>query len=167
MRTCKRCGKELRQEQKTYCSRSCRNKDNPRQFVETATIPKTCLICGKDFLAKRKDRKYCSDQCNWKARQQRAPKRVRPDQTYWRKHRHEVLETQEGKCWLCLKEIGSDSGFNVHHLKGDHDPRSDDVIALHRECHIHFHKVNLVIINGEITFESSILSQVKERLKRI
>ena len=152
MQNCKYCGKELTEKQKRYCSRSCRNKDNPRQATEKATIPKTCEICGKAFLAKRKDRKYCSDTCNWKARLQRQPRRPQPGQTYWRKHRFEVLERQDDKCWLCQKTIDMEEKFAVHHLKGDHDPFSDDVVALHSSCHNLMHQVSIIIDGDRLCF---------------
>ena len=166
MKLCKFCGKEI-DEKRIYCSRSCRNKANPRQGHEEPHIPKICEICGKEFLATRRDRKYCSDSCNWTARRRRQPQRLRPDQTYWRKHRQEVLDRQNGLCWLCCGEIGPSTTFEVHHLQGDHDPRSDDVIALHRGCHNQFHKVDLLIVNGQIVYRAQIHDQVLRRLKEI
>ena len=164
MKTCKYCGNEITGTGKVYCSRACRNRANPRQAKETAKLEKVCEVCGKTFMAKRRDRLYCSKNCNWKARQLRKPRGEQPDQTFWRKHRGEVLEGQKGLCWLCQEPI-TEGIYDVHHLQGDHDPRSDDVVALHKSCHSLFHKVTLVIQNGNIEFQTPILGQVQDRIR--
>ena len=164
---CKHCGVEIdeRYIKRVYCSRSCRNKANPRRAVEVPKLPKICVVCGKSFLAKRSDCKYCSGTCRDKARYLRKPRQSRSMQTYWRGRRHFVLEKQDGLCWLCQKPIAPESGFNVHHLEGDHDPMNENVVALHRGCHTQLHGVSLIVKDGEITFESPVIEQVRERIK--
>jgi len=165
MKTCQFCGKPLVGQQQKFCSRSCHNKGQPRQFKELPHIPKVCAICGKSFLATRCDRKYCSNTCRERQRQLRRPRKPKADQTLWRKRRHEIWEKQHGLCWLCEKPMERDEGFNVHHLTGDHDPRSNDVVALHRACHTQFHKVSLIVENSVIRFESPIIEQVSRKLR--
>lgn len=85
MRECLRCGKlfPLNKQgsgKKKYCSDECREKfyaerdskteTGPKNRTRTKTkvkqkpeIHKTCPICGKDFIAKFRNHKYCRESC--------------------------------------------------------------------------------------------------------
>jgi hypothetical protein len=74
---CQHCGKEFilysRHTQK-YCSGECRQ----RYYYCRAKLPypkeKTCLFCGKVFMAKSHREKYCGDDCNSAAQRRRFDK---------------------------------------------------------------------------------------------
>ena len=159
---CQNCGKKLEKGQKTYCSRACRNKANPRQYREIPSIPTTCVVCGAEFLATRKDRLYCSAICNKRAQQERRPKRSMPGQTYWRKKRDVVFREQNGVCWLCSEPMDKNR-FDVHHLRDDHDLFSEDIVALHRECHVQMHRVTVRVVGDSLEFHGKAVDLLKEK----
>lgn len=158
-RRCISCGKPIeRKQNKLYCSRSCRNKHLTRKDMEEKPkYPKVCAVCGKEFLARRPNRKYCSDECNWKAQweKQRKPKYPRPQGTLWKERRVQVCKAQKNKCWLCGERF---SGcFDLHHLvHGDHSVESSSVVALCKKCHNHIHRV-MVTANpdGTLSFHGA------------
>jgi len=137
----------------------------PRHKKEQPHIPMECAVCGRKFLATRRDRQYCSEACKDKRRLQRRPRVPLANQTIWRKRRYEIWEAQGRKCWLCGKPIEKDEGFNVHHLSGDHDTYAEDVVALHRSCHTQLHSISLLIKDGKIVFDSPIVELVKTKLQ--
>ena len=147
MKRCLNCGKEIPKRNATYCSRACRNKHLVRRdFEENPKYPRTCKVCGKEFLAKRPNRMYCSVACNKHAEYRRrvGPRRASQSKI-WRAKRMKVFLQQEGKCWLCDKDI-ADVTFNLHHTTpGDHEDESDDVVALCVPCHSNIHKVTVYL----------------------
>ena len=69
MKVCKDCGQlklmiEFPKDKKTYDGyrNSCKKCRNSKRYK----IPKTCIYCGKEFLADRKSRQYCSNSCKSK-----------------------------------------------------------------------------------------------------
>lgn len=55
-------------------------------------MTKTCPMCGKTFEGHQ--RKYCSFQCSWKAKQEKSQRKTKP------KDRKETL------CWSCQNACG-------------------------------------------------------------
>jgi len=160
LKTCKFCGKEI-DEKRTYCSRACRNKANPRRFTEEPHVEKVCVQCGKPFLSRRTNRLYCSNACNWKTRTERKPRRAFPDQTYWQKRRDTIRNGQQNLCWLCHKELPA--RFDVHHLQGDHDVRISPVAALHKKCHTKMHKITLCTDGILYWFEGEVIELIQKK----
>ena len=165
---CLNCGNEItRKSNKSYCSRACRNKHLTRKDVEEEPkYPRTCPICGEKFLAKRPNKKYCSEQCNWKAQheQKKARNPIKPSQKkIWKNRRLQQYKEQDGKCWLCEKEL--DYLFDLHHVTpGDHSPYSDDLIALCKSCHNSIHHVTVYVKpGGTLGFSGQALDLLKKK----
>lgn len=67
-RVCPVCGKIFNAKgRKKYCSAACRRQSTLKQ----AEITKKCAICGKTFVTRCHQRKYCSDECILIARKKR------------------------------------------------------------------------------------------------
>ena len=164
---CQECDKELTRNQKKFCDRACQNRyyaGSPRN-PELPKYEKICPVCEKIFLATRRSRKYCSEECNWKVqwkkRKARNP-RKQSKEWLWRQRRPIILAGQQNECWLCGKII--DGKYEVHHLKGDKDPFSKDVAALHVGCHKSLHSISVRLDHeGRLTFHGKALTYLKEK----
>jgi hypothetical protein len=126
---------------------------------------RVCKICGTEFLAKRPNRKYCSDKCNWAAQSEKKKARnpIRPSQAkLWKEKRQEHYEIQKGHCWLCGQEM---ERFDLHHLTpNDHDPESKNLVALCKSCHNQIHHVTVTLDEeGNIAFYGKALDLLKEK----
>ena len=166
-RKCLNCGKEIaRTKNKSYCSRACRNQHLTRRDMEEAPkYPKTCKICGKEFLARRPTKKYCSDKCNWVAQweKKKAKRGVRPPQgKVWAEKRRIILDQQNGKCWLCGEPK---ERYHLHHKEfGDHSVDTDDLVVLCSSCHTMVHGITVSWQeDGTLTFHGRALDLLKEK----
>jgi hypothetical protein len=66
MKNCKRCGKEfIGANQKRYCSEECLINDK-NEKRRKSPLKTNCLICGNEFIQKRKDNLTCSSTCTQK-----------------------------------------------------------------------------------------------------
>lgn len=156
---CKECGGEMDRRNKSFCSRSCRNVYESRVPKE---IDKICVVCGKSFIANRPTRKYCSDECNWKAQAKRRSKnQSKPGQSVWRHRRPVIASNQRNLCWLCGEDFGQ--RYDIHHLDyGDYSPYSENVVALCRSCHNHIHHVTVSVNeDGELTFHGKAIDLLR------
>lgn len=165
-RICGFCGKELVRTQKRFCSRACRNRFYLHPGREQPHIERVCQTCGAKFLATRPTRKFCGDQCknksSWAKKLTRmGGRKPRPDQTFWRNQRPQVLARQDGCCWLCGERI--DGAYDVHHLDGDKNPRSELLGAFHPGCHNRMHKVSILFDGSTLRLEGSALDVLKRR----
>lgn len=73
-----------------------------------------------------------------------------------------MYEKQKGRCWLCGKEMG-EHRFDVHHLRNDHDPFSEDIVAMCKGCHTSMHKVTAIVEGNKIRFEGEVISLLEEK----
>ena len=167
MKRCLNCGEEItRKQNKTYCSRACRNTHLVRRdFENIPKYPRVCKVCGKEFLAKRPNRMYCSVSCNKKAQYQRNRGKVKGSQSkIWKDKRKEVFEKQKGHCWLCGKDLGEEK-FNLHHTKeGDRSIQSEAVVVLCLSCHNRIHSITAHVTNeGFITFSGAAIDLLKNK----
>lgn len=166
-RRCANCGKPLgKSRNKTYCSRTCRNKHLTRKDMEEEPkYPRVCVVCGKEFLARRPNRKYCSEECNWKVQgiKKRKPVYKVPQGKLWNEARDHAYEKQDGNCWLCGKPL--DGLYDLHHLKyGDHDPQSKELVALCKSCHNKIHHITANIeADGSLSFHGEAINLLKEK----
>jgi hypothetical protein len=132
---------------------------------EEPKYPKVCAICGETFLGKRANRKYCSDECNWKAQHERKKARnpVRSSQKkVWKDKRQEQYAQQNGKCWLCEQEIEL---FDLHHMEpNDRSPYSENLVALCKACHNQIHHVTVYIKpDGTLGFHGEALDLLRRK----
>lgn len=73
LKHCLFCNRWMNEWDNKYCSQRCRNDAylQRRQQRHEMQLTKFCLVCGKQFHAKRLDAKYCSDACKQSAYRQR------------------------------------------------------------------------------------------------
>lgn len=161
-RNCKYCGKELEKANRSYCSRSCRNKDNPNPAPPIPQTPTVCQICGKAFLAFRATRMYCSQTCRYVAKKRAYKRKKQPQGTIWRNRRREVFREQNGICWLCGEPL-PEKRFSVHHLSGNKASDAEDIVALHASCHTRMHRITVIVGSGDLRFEGKALDLLKEK----
>ena len=167
---CKECGKEIDIHNKSFCSRACRNRHFSKHPTE---VEKTCVICGKVFMAQRHNRKYCSDQCNWKAQAARRRKRDKPGYKdpqgkIWKEKRWTIYDKQNGQCWLCnkkLEEVGD--RFQLHHMEyGDHSVESETLVVLCTSCHNRIHHVTVTLTKeNKLEFHGIALELLEKKTK--
>ena len=62
MKKCVMCDKEYENKRSDVCSLKCSSKRS-RQNIKSLLI-RNCLICGTEFIAKRVDKKCCSQNCS-------------------------------------------------------------------------------------------------------
>ena len=164
---CKHCGKVLVGQQEVFCSTACRNKFYVTSDMLEAKIPKTCVVCGKKFLAFRKNARFCSRGCieknHHKRRYVKSPQVGRAQGPQWKKRRRDVFDAHGGVCWLCEKPlIGR---YQVHHLDyGDRAVQSQRVVPLHGSCHLSIHRVTVCVAeDGTLSFHGKALDLIKEK----
>lgn len=88
-KVCRFCGVELPKYKTRFCSKECavkykRLQDGSCQSYEM--VKKTCIVCGKEFEAYRKDRKTCSPECSKIRKDHKYPDPERNRRQYLRKH---------------------------------------------------------------------------------
>ena len=150
----------------------CRNRHITRlNMEEEAKYPKVCLVCGKEFLSKRANRKYCSDQCNWKVKAARKKKSLelgykKPQGKVWNEKRQTILKEQDNKCWLCSKKL--DEKFELHHMEyGDHAVNSDSLVVMCKSCHNRIHHITVTLDKeNNLEFHGVALDLLEQKLKK-
>ena len=167
-KVCKNCGKEYEGQRKSFlCSKACRNAIHARSDMLVAKRPKTCKVCGKEFMAFRANAKYCSRTCidhaTWERKKTLGPRPKRPQNADWHSSRENIYKEQEGICWLCKEPLGSK--FSAHHLDyGDHSPTSPRLVPLHSRCHTLMHHIQICpAAGGNFSFHGKALDLIKER----
>lgn len=98
LRKCVICGNEFKSiHGKTACCEQCfiqrrklqNQEGNRRRYAKESNIPydKVCPVCGKVFESVK--RKYCSEQCSQKARQEQVRENSKQ---YYEQHRDFIIE---------------------------------------------------------------------------
>lgn len=93
---CLECEKEFietnKGRKKKYCSRKCGDKAKHRRYLEENKIVKVCEFCRKQYSARNKTQKYCSDSCSSKGT-----------------NNYEIIKNREyiKSCKVCDKEFTS------------------------------------------------------------
>ena len=136
---CKECGNEIGRNNKSFCSRACRNIFYNKH---PDVIEKICVVCGKTFMAQRHNRIYCSTQCNNHAKGVRTKEQrkgqKKPQGKIWNEKRQRILKEQNNQCWLCDKKL--EDKFELHHMEyGDHSVESESLVVLCKSCHNRIH----------------------------
>lgn len=145
-RRCLNCGRELPTRNRSYCSRACRNKHLTRKdMAEEPKYRKICENCGKEFLARRPTRKYCSNKCNYEVQgRKKRKRRPRPKGAIWQETREKIYSDYNGRCWLCEEPLPD--RWAGHHLdEGDVDPASKRVVPLCPTCHYWIHSITVSV----------------------
>ena len=112
---CRNCGKvmeqKLRKQHKNYCNDECRNAYYYQMHKEGKLIGSCeykCEYCGKYFVADgKKERKYCSNACNGRAR---FAKREQTAEE-WSEFREKALELR--RTGMLIKKISAELGISL------------------------------------------------------
>lgn len=167
LKFCKECGIEMDRRNKSFCSRACRNVFYNKH---PEVVEKTCVICGKIFMAQRANRKYCSDKCNWKAKSSRKRKcsqlgYKRPQGKVWNEKRQTILNKQHNLCWLCEGKLDK---FELHHMEyGDHSVNSDSLVVLCKSCHNRIHHITVTLDKeNNLEYHGVALDLLKKKLEK-
>lgn len=142
-RFCEICGKKLEGHQRKYCSISCRNRNK----YLTEGQDTVCQECGKTFKSRDKNRKFCSNECSSKHRNEEYLKKWRngelslnPNIALPKAIRNFLLEKAHYKCEECgfegYNKATNNTILQIHHVDGNSGNNSiNNLKVLCPNCH--------------------------------
>ncbi|MCK5613525.1 HNH endonuclease [Candidatus Pacearchaeota archaeon] len=100
---------------------------------------KTCTRCGESFVRLEDENKgafkrriYCSDECNWKHKEETRP-------PGWKKSHYESRKLRGDSCEAC----GLSDSLHAHHVDGNPDNNNpENIQTLCRWCHAFRHALS-------------------------
>lgn len=99
---------------KKYCSSRCRssNSDGSSKYYKPRTYDKVCPLCGVEFVARRKDKKYCTATCRGRAEFERNREQRREQNNDWNANNRDAYNSRNRKAYEARKEskVCSDCG---------------------------------------------------------
>lgn len=127
---CKQCGKQLVGQQKSFCSRACRNRAHPpSQAYKKNGEWRICLTCGKTFYRPKfqllnRTSLYCSMSCSAKPKtKERNPNWkggvTSATQAFYQtdKHIKWARKVKQRDNYTCQDCLASDLKLHAHHIK--------------------------------------------------